>query len=338
MSMEEKQSIQKKNPVAAVVVTYNRKELLKECIAALLSQQGSSCDVLIIDNASTDGTGEMVQQLIAEHDAADMADMTDTAAAAAAGGTAAGSALHYINTGANLGGAGGFHYGICRAMEAGYDWIWMMDDDTVPKTDALAALVEADRLAGGPGQYGYLSSVVEWIDGKQCEMNCQKYDKHFYKRIDLLEYGMFLLDQATFVSLFLPAETVRRVGLPIKEYFIWGDDIEYTRRIGIRCGMPSFLVGKSHVVHKMANNNGSHIATDDISRLSRYNYAYRNDGSTYMREGFHGFAYFSAKCALNFFKCIGQAKDHRLRRCWIVLRGYFRGLFYRPAVEKWQDN
>lgn len=43
--------------VAAVVVTYNRKELLAQCIKALLGQQNAVCDILIVDNASTDGTG-----------------------------------------------------------------------------------------------------------------------------------------------------------------------------------------------------------------------------------------------------------------------------------------
>ena len=68
--------------------------------------------------------------------------------------------------------------------------------------------------------------------------------KNFYDRIELLRDGILLAEQATFVSLFLKAGTIRAVGLPVKEFFIWGDDIEYTRRITIRgenavlCGGP----------------------------------------------------------------------------------------------------
>ncbi len=302
--------------VAAVVVTYNRKELLKECIGALLSQEKETCDILIIDNCSTDGTDKVVEQIMQKDD-------TD-------------SRIQYYNTGENMGGAGGFYYGMKKAMELGYKWLWLMDDDTIPKADALYYLLRADKKAGGPDSYGYISSVVEWTDGTQCKMNSQKSMRHFFDRIDVLEEGMFLLQQATFVSLFVPAQTVKKVGYPIKEYFIWGDDIEYTRRISIRNGMPSFIAGKSHVIHKMNNNNGSFIATDGIDRLSRYNYAFRNDGSTYMREGFGGFIYFTAKCALNFFRCIFLARDHRLKRSFIVLRGYFRGLVYRPGIEKYE--
>ncbi len=300
--------------VAAVVVTYNRKDLLIECLDALLNQENADCDILVIDNASTDDTAQVVKGFTEKYEA-----------------------VKYFNTGENLGGAGGFYYGMKKAMEAGYKWLWLMDDDTIPCKDALYELLEADKVAGGPGKYGYLSSVAEWIDGTQCKMNSQKSIKHFFDRIDVLSQGMFLLQQATFVSLFLPAETVRKVGYPIKEYFIWGDDIEYTRRISIRENIPSFIAGRSHVVHKMASNNGSFIATDDMGRLARYNYAFRNDGSTYMREGFKGFCYFTAKCALNFARCLFLAKDHRFKRAWIVIKGYFCGLFYRPAVEKCKE-
>ena len=47
--------------IAAIVVTYNRKELLHQCIEKLLAQQKAACDILIVDNASTDGTGAEVQ-------------------------------------------------------------------------------------------------------------------------------------------------------------------------------------------------------------------------------------------------------------------------------------
>ena len=96
--------------VAATVITYNRKALLAECVKALLCQS-VSCDIIIIDNASTDGTGEMVRAIVDPR-------------------------ISYINTGSNLGGAGGFNYGMRKAVEAGYDYGWLMDDDTIVKGEA----------------------------------------------------------------------------------------------------------------------------------------------------------------------------------------------------------
>ena len=103
-----------KNRIAAVVVTYNRKELLRECIEALLVQSMNQLDILLIDNASTDGTYEYVEDLVMENDT-----------------------IYYMNTGSNLGGAGGFHYGLKEAYNRGYDYMWIMDDDTIATPDAL---------------------------------------------------------------------------------------------------------------------------------------------------------------------------------------------------------
>ena len=230
--------------IAAAVVTYNRKELLAECVGALL-EQTYPVDILIIDNASTDGTRQELEELICQ------------------------GKVQYINTGANLGGAGGFHVAVKEAVSRKYDYIWLMDDDTIPEKDALSALVQA--LKDTKGNFGFLSSKAVWKDGNVCRMNEQKFldsevinGKKFTK-----------CRQATFVSLFLPSRVVLQIGLPIKEFFIWGDDVEYTRRISEK--YVCYYVPESVVLHKTANNEGSNIATDDVSRMDRYRYAYRNE-------------------------------------------------------------
>lgn len=121
--------------IAAVVVTYNRKEILLKNIESLLKQTCSSkLDILIIDNASTDGTVDYIYSYIKLN------------------------RLIYKNTGKNLGGAGGFNYGIKEAYSMGYKYIWIMDDDTIPKIDALEKLLDADAYLNH--NYGYLASNV----------------------------------------------------------------------------------------------------------------------------------------------------------------------------------
>jgi len=296
--------------IAAVIVTYNRIELLQECIQSVLNQEGQKCDLLIVDNASTDGTAEYLEEISSKY-----------------------SNICCFRLDHNTGGAGGFYYGIKKAVELGYDYIWVMDDDTIPDPDCLYQLMEADRITGGPGCYGFLSSASFWTDGSECKMNRQKINKKYFDKLEHLQDGLVLIDQATFVSLFLPKETVLRAGLPIKEYFIWGDDIEYTRRISVRMNMPSYLVGKSKVIHKMSNNEGSSIALDNVDRIERYNYAYRNDNSTYRKEGFRGFCYYTAKCGINTLRVIAKAKDHRIKRLGIIARNYFTGLAFNPKHE-----
>lgn len=293
--------------IAAVVVTYNRLELLKQCAECVLAQ-AAPCELLVVDNASTDGTGEWARELADEN-----------------------PRVHYLNTGVNLGGAGGFNLGMRWAAEKGYSHIWLMDDDTLPKPDALERLLDADRLLGG--EYGYLASVVLWTDGTECKMNRQKLKKSYYKHVELLKHGIIEVEQSTFVSLLFPLATVQRVGLPIKDFFIWGDDIEYTRRIAVRNKLASYMVGQSQVVHAMRENTGSSIATDAPERIARYNYAFRNENYLYRQEGVRGFAYYTAKCALNFLRVIARAKSHKPQRLWVIIKQYFAGVWFNPKVE-----
>lgn len=290
------------NDVVAIVVTYNRLDMLKKCIASL-NNQNSKCDIMVINNGSTDETENWVKD----------------------------QNVIYFNTGSNLGGAGGFNYGMRKAYELDYKYMWLMDDDCFPKKDALEKLLKADQLL--EGNYGWLSSIALWNDGKECKMNRQKLKKSFYKYSEFLKDSIIQAEQATFVSLFIKREVVKKVGLPISDFFIWGDDIEYTRRISVRNNIPCFVVGNSQVIHAMKENNGSSIASDDVSRINRYKYAFRNEHYLYRKERINGIIYYNAKCWLNFFRIIGHGKKHKLKRIHILLSSMIKGLFFNPKIE-----
>lgn len=298
---------QKQNKTVAVVVTYNRLEMLKENLSKL-EKQTRPCDVLVVNNASTDDTAQWLETYCDQH--------KDTTA-------------HTLPT--NIGGAGGFNHGMRWGVENGYDYIWVMDDDCFPNPDALEKLLEADALL--EGDYGWLSSVALWTDGTECKMNRQKLRKDFYKRIELLRHGIIAAEQATFVSCFFRADTICVAGLPITDFFIWGDDIEYTRRISVRMQRPCYVCGQSVVTHAMASNNGSSIATDGAERIGRYNNAFRNENYLYRKEGIKGFAYYFAKCGLNGIRILRSAKDYKAKRCGVIVKQFFAGLFFNPRVE-----
>lgn len=295
--------------VCAVVVTYNRLEMLKRCVGALINQT-CTCDILVIDNASDDGTEEW---LLSKK-----------------------NVLSYLRMEKNTGGAGGFNAGMREAVLRGYKYIWIMDDDTIPKEDALEKLLEADRVL--EGKYGWLCSVPLWTDGKECRINRPKLTTNTFDDIQFLGEGLLRVSQATFVGLFLKTATVKQVGLPIKEFFIWGDDIEYTRRIAVRGNIPCFIAGKSIVTHATKDNTGSNIAKDSVERLVRYNYAFRNENYLYRKEGVKGFLYYFAKCGKNIVCSLVFAKDYRFKRAGIVLKQFFSGLFFNPKVEYLEEN
>ena len=289
--------------IAAVVVTYNRKEYLLKNLAALLKQKNIVPDIIIIDNASTDGTFDALQEWLNK------------------------GRIIYKNTGKNLGGAGGFQVGIRYAYELKYDYIWLMDDDTYPYSDALDQLIKAhDKLSGC---YGYLASSVLWKDGTPCKMNEPK----FKQGSDHSQIPYRQIVQSTFVSFFVPRKTVEKFGLPIKEFFIWGDDVEYSRRIALK--ESSYLIEDSKVLHDTKNNVGSNIVHDD-ERLERYRFAYRNE--MYIARHEKGrMRYQICKIAYHIIKILLLSSNKR-KKIKLILDASREGYNFNPSIEYLQEN
>lgn len=296
--------------IATVVVTYNRKDLLLECLSCLQAQdfsnapqQNATLDILVIDNASTDNTHEALQSLIED------------------------KAIRYYNTGSNLGGAGGFNYGMRKAVELGYDYVWVMDDDCMPHDDTLFEFLNAD--AELQGNYGYLSSVCRWIDDSICTMNTQRHP--LTKNVTDFSPKIQPITLASFVSLFVPSRIIEELGLPIKDFFIWSDDWEFTRRISRK--YPCYLAGKSVVTHKSKSNGVGNIALDSEEKIDRYRLAYRNDIVFYRREGLKGYGYIFVRGLYHAFLVLTKAKNKKGQRLKTILRGNLEGLRFHPDIE-----
>ena len=295
--------------IAAVVVTYNRKDMLLTCITKILCQGTSDPDILVIDNASTDGTVDMVKEKFGDE-----------------------SRVKYINTGANLGGAGGFSYGINVAVNQGYEYLWIMDDDTFPEEGALDALQKADKLL--EGKYGFLSSYAKWTDGSACEMNLPKVSGNWRYFVDTQFNNRILaLESTSFVSFFVKADVVREVGLPIKEFFIWGDDLEYSQRISSI--YDSFFVYDSQVVHAIKSNIPTSIVDEtDEQRIGRYKLLYRNKYyiARHSQKRAKMLYWLEIKYVLS--DILKRSKTQKWKKCSLVLKSCMAGLFFNPKIEK----
>jgi rhamnopyranosyl-N-acetylglucosaminyl-diphospho-decaprenol beta-1,3/1,4-galactofuranosyltransferase len=230
--------------VTAVVVTYNRRDLLLEALAAVAAQSRAPDAVIVVDNASTDGTAAAVR---ARFPAVRLAELTS-----------------------NTGGAGGFAYGMSLALADGADLIWLMDDDTVPEPGALRALLTArDRHPGPPV---LVASRVVWTDGRAHPMNTPR-AKPFVSKAERLAaeaVGCTPVRSASFVSILVEAEACRARGLPQADYFLWNDDFEFTTRL-LR-GNAGLLCPASVAVHKTASFGGTNT---DPGR-ERFFYEVRN--------------------------------------------------------------
>lgn len=239
--------------VCAVIVTYNRRELLLEAVGAVLAQTRPVDDVIVVDNASADGSAAAVRQ---HYPSAAVVSLT-----------------------ANYGGAGGFAYGMAAALASGADLIWLMDDDTIPRPEALGALLSAARRYGGPPP-ALLASRVLWTDGRDHPMNTPRTWPFAGRaaKAAAAAAGCLPIRSASFVSALVSAEECRRAGLPRADFFLWNDDFEFTtrvlrRRTGLYCP-------DSVVVHKTAVFGGTEAATPD-----RFFYEVRNKIWTLRSDG-----------------------------------------------------
>ena len=235
--------------VIAVVVTYNRRELLLESLAAVLAQTRAPDKVVVVDNASEDGTAAAVRDQF--------------------------PAVHLAELRRNSGGAGGFAGGMALALADGADLIWVMDDDTVPEPGALSALLGArDRMAaqdrsGGPPVL--VASQVLWTDGREHPMNTPRRKPFAAKaeRLAAAAVGCVPIRSASFVSVLVDAAECRRRGLPRADYFLWNDDFEFTTRL-LR-GNTGLLCPASVVVHKTKT-----FGSTDADPGDRFFYEVRN--------------------------------------------------------------
>ncbi|SKB66421.1 Glycosyltransferase, GT2 family [Lachnospiraceae bacterium] len=288
--------------IATVVVTYNRLELLKENLKAVLDQTVDS-DILLIDNASTDGTKEYVESLKNDR-------------------------IGYYNTGKNIGGAGGFSAGVRLAIEGGYDYAWLMDDDSIPEADALESLVK--KAAVLKNQFSFLSSLVRWTDGSIAKMNVQ--EARDFGDLDLLDHERLLtIRRCSFVGCFVNLSLAKKEALPIADFFIYGDDVEYTRRI--QKDVPAYLDLDSVIVHKMGANEGTDIITIPAEKVERYYYDRRN--SMYMAK-VKGIMPLLREIRddIKLSRRIGkEAADNKALRKKMLRTGAVAGLFFKPHIE-----
>ncbi len=211
--------------VVAVVVTWNRRDLLVEALDALQAQTHALSAVVVVDNASTDGTHALLE---------------------------ARGDVDVVHLATNTGGAGGFAVGLERAMGHEPDLLWLLDDDTVPTPEAAHGLVRAwERYAEQTGHRpAVLASKVVWTDGRDHPMNTPRRKPGASSR-ELAaagRVGAVPIRSASFVSIMCDAGVVRDRGLPIADYFLWNDDFEYSTRL-IRGGTGLYCPD-SVVVHK----------------------------------------------------------------------------------------
>lgn len=203
--------------LVAVVVSYNRLDKLQVTLARLLDSPETELEaVVVVDNASTDGTGDWLATQVDPR--LDVLTSTD-----------------------NLGGAGGFEMGMRHAMQSyDPDWLVVMDDDGRPTPGGLAAFHALPEQ-----RWDAVAAAVYFPNGDICEMNRPSRNPFWHRREffrtlfgggrsgfhvtpeDYQGPGM-QIDVTSFVGFFISRRAVHLVGYPDPSLFIYGDDGLYT--------------------------------------------------------------------------------------------------------------
>ena len=229
--------------LVAVVVTYNRKCLVERLMKALAAGTVIPDEVIVVDNASTDGTAE------------------------ALAGPGLPLPVHVLRLPTNTGGAGGFHSGIEVAVQGGAELIWLMDDDGMPDRHCL------ERLLPRLHDHEFVGPVVVAEDTPErlCFPIRLPGSARVLHRIDEVRAaavdGLVTDVLIPFNGVLITRGLVERIGTPRAEFFIWGDDVEYLWRAR-RAGATVATVGDALFRHPATDDLGSPM----LFGLSTYNH------------------------------------------------------------------
>lgn len=195
--------------VFLIVLCYNGIDLTLDCLASLQAQHYPACEILVIDNASQDGTAETVR--------------------------AAYPQIEVISTGENLGYAGGNNLGMQFALRRGADALFLLNNDTWLEPDCVSALVES--LAANPqvgvvgpmvytgGRQNVISSAggqIDWRRADALNVGAGRLDEH--------QYHARMVDFINGCGILVTAAAVRRVGLLDSRYFMYWEETDWCQR------------------------------------------------------------------------------------------------------------
>lgn len=287
--------------IFVVIVTYNRKSLLCSCLSAIEGQSFKPSRILIVDNASTDGTQSLL----------------------AASGWLQRPEVELLALKENTGGAGGFFSGLQYALATGADWVWMMDDDAEPHPDALAELIQvADDPANIYGSLATSGEETAWVMtllGSPSFTTSLLSDIPAKANVQMLPFLGFLIHK----------ELVKQIGYPDPDFFIAADDAEYCVRAS-KAGAQIIVAGKSHIEHPKSHPYRLSIPGYTLIYLTlppwkRY---YDTRNRLLIARKHYGYRLFSQTIPGSFVRLCAAlfAEPRKLAQAWAFFAGFTDGV------------
>ena len=295
--------------IYAVSLNWNGFSLTVPCIDSLKKSTIPFTKIIILDQASTDGSGEKLQQLY-END----------------------NQVHIVHNEKNYGFAAGINIGIKKALDMGAEMVFIVNNDTIVDKDCIQHLYEvllSDPLAGatGPAIMYYSNPEKIWQAGgffNKLKMGTSVPAKG--KMLSEISKSVSGVSFLTGCALLFPAKTFDKVGLFDQSYFLYSDDVDYCLRIK-NAGMNMYFVPTAKVWHKIED-----IAIDRTTPLVLYHLA--RSSVIMLRKNFSGFE--------RLYGLFLRFTIYTLFRIWQIVKGrrgldsfiaWFKGLIHGLLVK-----
>jgi GT2 family glycosyltransferase len=212
--------------IVAVFVTMNRCDMAQTCLDKLAAQTVRPDKVLVVNNASSDGTRDML------------------ATASVRGG----GWIVVLDLEQNLGNAGGMQIALERIFAEGFGAAWILDDDSWPEPEALARLLDAEV----PECAVRSCRVVDLATGAlSWPLQVPDHgDWHFLEAMEPMPAGEVIRIRRSWLGALIPREVYQAVGPIEGRLFLRGEDEDYPRRIE-QAGIPVFMIVSSLLHHPL---------------------------------------------------------------------------------------
>ena len=300
--------------IGAVIVTYNRKELLLQNIKACLAQSKQLSVIIIVDNHGTDGTYDYIKSNLKDSEF---------------------SLIDYRYLEKNIGGSGGFHVGTKFAYELGCDLIWLMDDDGRPKNAKTLEELITFILQNGYENSPFIVNSLVCCDDLNLSFGLIENGIIKY-RIEELEKdvieGFINPFNGTMISKYL----IDKIGYPRGDYFIKGDEVEYFRRCKSN-NVPIFTISTSLYYHPSPNSNlkkkrfFKKEILNNIEAGWKEFYSMRNSCLNSKQYDRHSFIKNVRRYMIRVIKILLMGK-HKFKLIHMVTKGFFHGIFGKSGI------
>ncbi|MEO5357440.1 MAG: glycosyltransferase family 2 protein [Nitrospirae bacterium YQR-1] len=315
-------------PVCAVVVTYNRKTLLLECLEGIKKQTAPVEAIYLVDNASVDGTPEALLDagLISE---LPQQGLNDSAIYTYKPDTLEGITLYYIRMHKNTGGAGGFHEGLKRAYENPYSWFWLMDDDVEPLPTALSTQLSFSGIGKCimPGKK-FLDGTVLVDDSHFC-LTTGKMTPVKGSIFSAAE-PFSCKNYGTFEGMLISREVVEKVGLPDTRFFYIGDDFVYGAMASLYTNV--LMLKEPVFLKKLKREDAKTVMGKDSVRLRDMEIYYGTRNRFLIFEYLKKLGTFSSVAYVSVFLGVLRSTagilfiDRSLRKLYLLYKGLSDGI------------